>query len=150
MDGPILSAAANVTGTESSTVEQRIVNLISILGTKISEAEFEDDAVLHKYNECIKDLNSISSSYIPAKSEYEQLWTVFSEFFNGYAKSSDYKMFIPSNIQSIDTYTLKVDATALNSISAWFDNAIAQYEALEKQFSDMCQAGIFLYLTPSG
>lgn len=75
---------------------------------------------------------------MPAKDEYEVLWTVFSEFFNDFPKASDYKLYIPSNIEKVNDYTLKVDATAENEISAWFENAISQYGALEQQLEDLC------------
>ena len=135
MTGEILSPATNNNGTP---VEQRIQNLISILGTKISEAQFENDVVLHGYNEHLAELHRISTDYVPAKDEYEVLWTVFSEFFNDFPKASDYKLYIPSNIEKVNDYTLKVDATAENEISAWFENAISQYGALEQQLEDLC------------
>jgi len=57
-------------------------------------------------------LNRISTDYVPARDEYEVLWNVFSEFFADFPKANDYKLFIPSNIERVNDYTLKVDSTA--------------------------------------
>ena len=51
---------------------------------------------------------------MPAKSQYEALWTEFESFFTDYSKGSDYRLYVPYNLNSIDNYRKTKDAVALN------------------------------------
>ena len=84
----------------------------------MSEQNFNDDVVIKKYYDTLRELTSIScDQYLSAKSSYEALWTEFDDFFVDFAKSSNYRMFIPYNLSCIDEYRQKKDAIALANIN---------------------------------
>ena len=121
--------------------------VIQYLNTQVSDQNFNGDNVMKKYYQILSNVNDIScNKYISAKSQYEALWTQFNSFFDEYSRGADYKLFIPSNIQSIDEYRQKKDKIALNAINDRFDDLDQQYNTLLQQFIDMCNNNeIMLY-----
>ena len=72
---------------------------------------------MKRYYDILSELNVVSGEvYMPAKSQYEALWTEFESFFAGYSKGSDYRSYVPYNLSSIDSYRKTKDAVALNQI----------------------------------
>jgi len=129
--------AANVTDIHTT-----ILNLITYLGTEISEKEFAQDLILSSYNDHLKDLTNISAEYIPKNNEYEVLWSVFSNFLLDFEKTSDYKIFKPENIDRLNQYRIKKDSGALAEIQVAFGSLYDNYEGLISRFVSICDQKI--------
>lgn len=133
------------TSDSSADINQKIIELVAFLGTQVSEVEFAKDLIIADYNQYLVTLVNLSVAYLPSKSEYENLWTMFSNFFEDYQKGVDYRVFTDRNLISIQNFTNAKDKKALQKINAWFDNAFSSYEALVNRFVNFCQSGIHLY-----
>lgn len=129
-------------------VLSRIINLNDYLATKISDAQFSQDNVLNAYNTALSSLAQVSAQYIPEKNEYESLWTLFDDFFADYPKTSDYRLFIPSNISAIDSYTTKKDNLALNQINEQFSSLSRSYQHDLDTFNSVFGSGLSVYTAP--
>lgn len=140
-----------VKGSTSTNIDYnaKIIALISYLGTKITDAEFNNDVVLSAYNNYVKTLTDISSTFIPVRNEYEVLWSKFSTFLQGLAKTSDYKSFTPLNLDRIETYRINKDKTALIDIQNDFDVLRDDYKDLVSRFIAICAEKIELYKSPT-
>ena len=125
----------------------KILALIEYLGTKIDEAAFSQDVILYSYNSYFKELTRISGVYIPARNEYEVLWSKFSQFLQDFEKTSDYKVFKPENINRLEKYRKDKDFTALAEILDYFDQLYASYQSLVDRFIAICEDKIELHRT---
>lgn len=137
-------------GTSSSAeidYHGKILALIEYLGTKIDESAFSQDVVLYSYNNYFKELTRLSGVYIPARNEYEVLWSKFSQFLQDFEKTSDYKIFKPENIHRLEKYRKEKDALALAQILDYFDQLNANYQSLVDRFIAICEEKIQLYRT---
>lgn len=86
---------------------------------------------MKRYYSILSELNVVSDEvYISAKSQYEALWTEFESFFTDYSKGSDYRLYVPHNLISIDSYRKTKDAVALNNILEKFDDLNSQYQSM--------------------
>ena len=132
---------------EKTSCIDKITYLIAYLNNDVSEQSFAGDAIIKSYYVILQQLNAIScNEYITAKSSYEALWTEFENFFTDFAKDGNYRSYIPDNIYRIDEYRRKKDSIALSQINELLDEYDSQYDALQKQFIDMCNNNkIMLY-----
>ena len=126
---------------------EKIDYVMSFLNTNVSDQQFTGDSVMKRYYSILSELNVVSDEvYISAKSQYEALWTEFESFFIDYSKGSDYRLYVPHNLISIDSYRKTKDAVALNNILEKFDDLNSQYQSMLQMFIDMCNDNsIMLY-----
>ena len=107
-----------ITQDANASCIDQISTTISYLTNNVSEQDFNNDTVIQSYYDTLRQLTTIScDTYVPAKSSYEALWTEFDSFFVDFAKSSNYRSYIPDNIKRIDEYRKKKDAVALANIN---------------------------------